>query len=375
MLFISLFMSAFMLLLANGVIRTRHPILQFVLFGGGLCFGTLLLSCVLPVLFLQALLLLPLVLVWAWRDWRAISFTCMSCAVTVVAYAVVGWFAYQDVARLRDRYPYVSMETRLPTPVRPALVLTAASEKHLDDLETRIEEDQGKGMTSLRLRRLETLHENTVEIFVNRPGFGVTRMITPEAVLRYGERPEEVIPQPAAASALTWSSGELDVASPSRTPPDLEGTWDLHRDSFVDFVNPKGFGFFKDRRHVAGFQPHRLSRAPAPDNAWVLQTLDLVGLARHEQGIAYVSANLPRMDELRDAPTRSLDDFEVVGLKALREGEDIFVVDRAEGRRMLGALRSTRQCVSCHEGGRGQLLGAFSYTLTRPKAGEAGKAP
>jgi mono/diheme cytochrome c family protein len=30
---------------------------------------------------------------------------------------------------------------------------------------------------------------------------------------------------------------------------------------------------------------------------------------------------------------------------------------------MLGAVRSTRQCVACHGGDRGDLLGAFSYAL------------
>ena len=30
---------------------------------------------------------------------------------------------------------------------------------------------------------------------------------------------------------------------------------------------------------------------------------------------------------------------------------------------MLGAIRSAKQCVQCHGGQRGDLLGAFSYTL------------
>ena len=31
--------------------------------------------------------------------------------------------------------------------------------------------------------------------------------------------------------------------------------------------------------------------------------------------------------------------------------------------RMLGAIRAANQCVACHAAERGQLLGAFSYTL------------
>ncbi len=37
---------------------------------------------------------------------------------------------------------------------------------------------------------------------------------------------------------------------------------------------------------------------------------------------------------------------------------------------MLGAVRSAKQCVKCHGGSRGDLLGAFSYTLRAEKSGE-----
>jgi hypothetical protein len=32
---------------------------------------------------------------------------------------------------------------------------------------------------------------------------------------------------------------------------------------------------------------------------------------------------------------------------------------------MLGAARSVSQCIKCHDGERGDLLGAFSYYLQR----------
>jgi len=47
------------------------------------------------------------------------------------------------------------------------------------------------------------------------------------------------------------------------------------------------------------------------------------------------------------------------GLAALRKGEDLYVRED----RMLGSIRSTKQCIACHGGERGVLLGAFSYTL------------
>jgi hypothetical protein len=117
---------------------------------------------------------------------------------------------------------------------------------------------------------------------------------------------------------------------------------------------------------VAGFQAHQFSAVPQPERRWRLQHLDLVGLLLHVTPVAYVSAQLPRMDELRTAPTRPLDVWEDAGLASLRSGQDLFVRETAHGLRMLGAIRSVKQCLECHGGEPGTLLGAFSYTL-RPR--------
>jgi hypothetical protein len=47
----------------------------------------------------------------------------------------------------------------------------------------------------------------------------------------------------------------------------------------------------------------------------------------------------------------------------LHQGEDLVVAQEGQRLRMLGAIRSVRQCVACHGGARGDLLGAFSYFL------------
>src|SRR5262249_20795324 len=214
---------------------------------------------------------------------------------------------------------------------------------------------------TFRAYRLRRLHEETVWLFVNSPGFGEQRMLaflSPKR-LTAGPRTESAIPQP-------------DPCTPSAGSPE-EGTWEprageedldrVHRDGVADFANPEGFGFVKDRRQVAGFQPHQFSRVPGPAERWAVRTVDLVGLLLHDEPVAYVSAQLPRMDELREAPTRPLDGFEASGLEELRRGEDLVVGSVPGGIRMLGAVRSARQCVQCHGGERGDLLGAFSYTL------------
>ena len=67
---------------------------------------------------------------------------------------------------------------------------------------------------------------------------------------------------------------------------------------------------------------------------------------------------------LRNAPgspcPQTLNDFFVcVGTNGRPGDSD------GDGVRMVGAIRSTTQCVSCHDCERGDLLGAFSYTLKR----------
>jgi hypothetical protein len=85
----------------------------------------------------------------------------------------------------------------------------------------------------------------------------------------------------------------------------------------------------------------------------------------HEEPVVYISAELPRMEKLREVPTRTLNVFEAAGLLRLQEGDDLFIRESNKTVLMLGAVRSIKQCVDCHGGARGDLLGAFSYSLGR----------
>jgi hypothetical protein len=172
-------------------------------------------------------------------------------------------------------------------------------------------------------------------------------------------RPAEVIPQPAASMSAARPDGDLD---PAPIPED-HPLYRSHLDGVLDFLNPRGFGFVKDRRHVAGFQSHQFSNLPGPPSQWELRTLDLISLQMHETPVAYVSSELPRMDALGKAPVRPLDSFESAALGRLVGGEDLVVGRSQTGMRMVGSIRSTKGCIRCHEGQRGELLGAFSYTL------------
>lgn len=363
MLYISLVLSSILLLIAAFALRSRHPIWVVALSGAGLTIlpGIVIFS---EVVALQSLLLTAAVAVWCTPQRRSWPFLPVAFGVTVAAYLFVGWFAYQDCLRFREQFPYVALADRLPS--RSACASDPLPEQTVQRLEDFAEalsrERVSQWYKQARTDRLEDLHEHTVRVFVNRQGFGVGRMFDNSINdgPRYGPvaQPGTRLPPSSAASLATQpprqDRGELDK--------DLFG---LHLDGVADFVNPGGFGFFKDRRHVAGFQSHQFSQAPSVSGEWKLQTLDLVGLVVHDRPIAYVSANLPRMEELRKAPTRPLDDFEAAALEDLHRGEDLVVREGDGGRRMLGAVRSIKQCVPCHEGQPGDLLGAFSYTFTR----------
>src|SRR5262249_12600424 len=85
------------------------------------------------------------------------------------------------------------------------------------------------------------------------------------------------------------------------------------------------------------------------------------------------SNHLPRMDELRDAPTRPLRPFEKQALAALYEGEELRTETTTNRISMLGAIRALKACLACHQVERGDRLGAFSYTLLREPTRPCGR--
>jgi hypothetical protein len=355
---LSLILSALLLLFANGIAwHVRHSGALFV------CSSLLVLIGLIefPAVLLQGLMLGGAAIVWRASGRGSFFFLPLSCGATLVAYGLLAMFALpseREYARLRVLYPYESMEGRLPMPkpIQSRTTLPPATVQRMSRLEGEIP-DRGNGFQNYQLL---TLHERSVNLFISSAGFGSFRMIRPsETSLARNFRIEPVPVQPGSRFSSIWSPGELERPPSSEEAP-LSRMLD---DSIVDFVNPRGFGYIKDRRHVAGFETHRFSQVPAPANRWTVRTLELVSLLLHDEPEVYVSDHLPRMERLHGQPTRPLDRFERYGLDALGQGEDMFVSKSDEGVRMLGAVRSTKQCIACHGGDRGDLLGAFSYAL------------
>jgi hypothetical protein len=372
MLYVSLIVSAALLMLANRAVRrSASPGIAVSLWGAAFVFTPFLMMCILPAVAIHSLLLWIAVLIWQDSDRGPSYFLKLSCGATVLAYGLAGVLVFRserEYQRLRRLYPYESMEARVPAPKHGtgAAPLNPASEARLSAIEGKITEEPNE----MRESQLSRLHEEAVGLFVNSPGFGVSRMFLPaEWNLRFGLRREPVPPQPGPRSVGDWSPGDW------KSPSDVDETQlgNLLDDSVFDFVNSRGFGYTRDGRHVAGFETHRFSEVPRPKTRWEVQTIDLVSLLLHDPPEVYVSDHLPQMDAMHGTPTRPPDRFERAGLETLRRGEDLFISESGEGLRMLGAIRNAGKCIVCHNGRRGDLLGAFSYNI-HPVAETVGRA-
>ena len=306
-------------------------------------------------------------------------FVVWSLVATLASYGVGAYFAIEHVREEANLYPYESLEERLSyenrrdeLPRRLGLTSsgeTAAAfdETRLVEIDDAIERDEFHPRFSFpgntRSRALEEMHEHHLAQFVRSPSFGVARIFFP----RYAARPpqQETLPMSYLTSSARENSQDHKRPAADLGKSTGELGWLLHRDSIADFLNPSRFGYARDRGHVAGFQAHQFTsyHGEQAQQQYQLRRLELVSLLKYEQPGVYLTENLPRMDELRDVPIRALDDFERDNLKHLWHGDDLAAEQQGDGLRMLGAIRAGKQCLSCHEARRGDLLGAFSYHL------------
>jgi hypothetical protein len=133
--------------------------------------------------------------------------------------------------------------------------------------------------------------------------------------------------------------------------------------------NPDMLGFSPSRRTTAGFEPHgpvdleeRLKGIrPYADHHLQLVRLELIGLLKHDEPRVYIAETIPLMNELETLPHRSLNAFEAQSLPQLATERDTVIKETSVGAVMLGAVRAGNDCLQCHNGPRGRLLGAFSY--------------
>ncbi|MGE3808603.1 MAG: hypothetical protein AB7K24_28390 [Gemmataceae bacterium] len=276
---------------------------------------------------------------------------------------------------LRKQLDYRSLEDRLGFEhgtVKAGELNTEAIDK-LKALESGVEVN-----ANYRSAMLGTLHNDQVARFVSMEGLGRVRTVNPSFLV-----PREVVlPTLAKSSPLTPAEAGPPAALPSTADaaggpqlmPARTELWNMHLSGEIDFLS--SFGLIKERRVAAGFKPHAFNSVPylhtqaakkTDKEHWQVRQLELVSLLVHQQPAVYVSDKLPRMEELADAKvkTRQLADFETKALASLRNGDDLVTDATTNTIRMMGSIRATKQCLSCHSCERGALLGAFTYLLER----------
>lgn len=321
-------------------------------------------------------------------------------AAMAASYGFFLWQAVadvQNVAQLRAKYPLVSVadrlayETRITDIAAPSeagsgpLALSSVVEQRLAEREDR------RTRTELPWRHnrrtmLASLHTRKADEFAIAQGFGRGRMMpgfVSEAVIELPPAEPTALPSEPEPPYRPedGSTDELVDAEKSALPQTNNGTLiSLHESGTADFVDPDRIGYARDRDHVAGFIAHRFTKMPdfseygKQTPAWQIARLELVSLLKHDVPVAYVSNHLPQMDELRDAPTRPLDEFERTSLDLLVSEEDVVIDETPDRIRMIGSLRADKNCLKCHAVQRGALLGALTYELVpeganRRKAG------
>lgn len=373
---ISTFISAGMVAVVSVFGPTRTSLVCVLLFASALLFA----MCMSMALSLQSLITLLFFGLCSWRNARPITYLSCSIAAAILAYGFVlsmSWSELSERIALRKEYPVESISKRLEYEITEddiaagsdaPIFLKVRTAERLQDFEEQL--DEREFAARKRNFRLQSLHRRTSDAFILAQGFGPVRMmkVRREEI----ELPETKPVSPPLGPGLPYEpeSGRPVDLSKAQAPPaaDLGA---LHAAGRLDFVDPAREGHFDGRDHVVGFLSHRFSELPEfPEDSdskaqWQVVRLELIGLLSHDEPVAYVSQNLPQMDELREAETRPLDEFERRAVEMLQTEEDLHVGEGLNRIRMVGSLRAAEGCLKCHSVERGELLGAFSYELIR----------
>jgi hypothetical protein len=138
----------------------------------------------------------------------------------------------------------------------------------------------------------------------------------------------------------------------------LAGPHRVHDLAVSLFETTSGFGFVRMARAENG----RGISVASP----VIDRVELVGLLTDSEPSAYVLDEMATPALARQAKRRPLDEFERLGLDAVRRGHDL-VWTREAPTRLFGAIRAKDRCLECHANAKeGDLLGAFTYYLDTP---------
>ena len=191
-------------------------------------------------------------------------------------------------------------------------------------------------VTERERKHMAALHRTTVEVFIDRPGFGVRRLSPTYEDVINAPKPLQSNDQ---GSIVEPEKPKIDAKKPAKEK-------DSHF-TFQDTIK------------------NRLGGYPASETEqWNVRKVQLVGLTKNPKPVVYDTANVPGMKGIKDIKTRELDAFEKQALESLRSGDNLKVDRRGAEMRVMGPIYAGKQCLTCHENA-GEMLGAFTYVLER----------
>jgi hypothetical protein len=191
-------------------------------------------------------------------------------------------------------------------------------------------------VTDQERKYMVALHRSTVEIFVDKPGFGVRRLFQPYADVINAPKP---LQSDDKGSIVAPEKPRVDPKKPARD-----------KDSHFTFQETI-------QKSMRGYPASETER-------WNVRKVQLVGLTKNPKGVVYDADKVPGMKGVKDIPTRELDAFEKQALEALQSGDNLKVERHGAEMRVMGPIYAGKQCLACHDK-LGELLGAFTYVLER----------
>lgn len=172
-----------------------------------------------------------------------------------------------------------------------------------------------------------------------------------------GRNQDGPLPRAKPASPMPPTSCRSVEPAPKHAD-NFSGPHRVHHLTVSMFESASGFGFVR----MAVYKNERGNSVAAR----VIDRVELVSLLTDYEPSVYVLDEMATPPLARQAKRRPLDEFERLGLDAVRRGENL-VWTREAPTRMFGAIRARAYCLECHAHARkGDLLGAFTYYLDTP---------
>ena len=140
----------------------------------------------------------------------------------------------------------------------------------------------------------------------------------------------------------------------------------LHTDRVEKFVEQVAFGV----RRVLMMPKIETKKLPVDSTGktYVIDRMDLIGLLPGKEPIVRLATGINHAlrEEKKVVSTRALDEFEAQAVADLNKRGLVWKLSESDVR-MVGALRASQDCLSCHKGKEGDILGAFSYRMVPGK--------